>query len=467
MERFINKNWLGQLTSNALKEGKINEESANNIIEYAEEKDDHTFYKYIKFSLLLLGGFLILSGLMVIVGDLLKKSESSGKIMLLIPGILGGVGYFFYRTRFRKNDLIRESATAFFFACIAGTFGSLLQAFEIEFINALWQQYLILGLGLYFIYADKSKAVTLVFLSLLVFPVTQDYSRAIPDVFTGGRGETDKYFAFLIWGFLGASAYLIKDFFSKKNKFSNIIIGWYFAYAAVMMAIFMTGGLIFFGLATVLTALYLIGCKYYSNGTWFFNRPLQTISGLFVIVMTMAMSFSFALKGAPYVDSFGDSWKFPQLISLVVIGAIGYFCYWFYTNEVENKEVETNPIMAGFPILLVLTGLFGWFDWTWHSFMFAIYGVLLGGSYLTTGLSDKYTPKIFLGTIILLPIVIGKISVNSDLLGNKLGIYLLGLLLIGFGAGMVFLVKFMKDEWSVTGPLVEDSAVENVIDSPE
>ena len=475
MERFILKNWLTELTKKGVEENSITAECAEKLKSLEESTNDNSLYKLTKYILLFTALILILLGVGIILGDALKKSGSILKIMSLLPFIVGTGVYGYYKSSGNKSKLIKEVATTFFFVTSSITLFTFFPAFEIDSIDIIWQIYACLGLGLYLINTEKTVSTAIMYFSVLSIPAVISFLPLIASM-SGMRGLRGgipmealgpEYTNYLLWGFLIGGAFICKEFVTGNNngKISRAILGWQFGSAAITFASTLTGGLTLLGTATMLPIIYILGKKYYSNGTWFFYRPLQTLVIYSVVASTMVYSTKVGVEQAIGMDVLGDSWKLHQIIGLLLVGAMGYFAYTLYQEEVETDNVKVNLLIFGFSALLVITSLFGWFGWSWYSFLFTFYGIILGVTYLNNGLDNKYTPLIILGTITLVPIVIIKIVVNGDIFGANAAAYIIGLLLIGIGVGIALLVKYMKENWSVTGALIKSNELDDVIDN--
>lgn len=466
MERYIQRNWLKQLTAKLVAEDKITSQAAQTINDEAAAVNDHALYKIFKAIAGFIGVLLIFAGIHVILVDFMKPESLKDlqdffKKFSFFPIIVGGGFYAFYYTQKRTSKLWKELAVPLFFI---GAFMSLVMmkyAMELDFVNIKILIYIVLTFGLWLIYKHNSLVTACIYIYLLT--IIAGLFTGFTDAFTsgfGGRGvagmvgsEISKDYTWL-WIFMWAYLVAIVPFLIHRLKGAGIqlgikeaIVGGLFVNVAYQFAIGLTAGYGALGLLVIMPTIYMISKRYFAQATWFYNRPGSTALVVAAVIMTLV----FSNKGAGLgISGFGltDTFELDQILALLVIIAIGLYGFKFYKDEIEANNIKLNWVLLAFPAVVFISGLIG-SDYAY--IVYTLYGFALFGNYVKEGLAMKYPPLIILGAGFGLIFVCARILVNMmETLAEEDSLIVIGLIVIFFGALWLGTVMYLKNQWSVS-----------------
>lgn len=468
MERYIQRNWLKQLTAKLVAEDKITSQTAQTINDEADATNDFALYKMFKSVYGLIGTFLVFAGLLVIFGDFIGDKE---KVMCFIPGLIGGGGYFFYLSQKRTSKLWKELMVPLFMVSVGVSFPMILAAFEIDFINNKLIFYMILTFMLWLIYKHNTIVGGAIYLIILfiVGSLFSGITAMLPygEFASFGRSIVSDDYS---WLWILSWAYLIAIVPFLKYRLSDIgiklgikeaILSWLFVYAAYQFSFGMTAGFGGLGFLVVSTLLYMMSKRYYGQATWFFNRPGSTMLVWSAVISTLlfsnkAMGIGFSAYGFP------DDIGLDQILSLLVILGIGLYAFKFYKDQIEPNGVQLNYILMAYPAVFFVAALIG-SDGAYA--VFTLYGIALFGWYAKEGLRMKYSPLVLLGVGFGVLFACIRIAINVlEKVMEEQSALIAGITLIFFGLIFLGSILYIKGIWSVSDDNVNPDD-DNILDA--
>jgi hypothetical protein len=468
MERFIQRNWF-----RSLQKSVSNPADGRELEKAVMTEKDTRPARLIQMYAGLIGGMLVLSGLLTLIGKLLESSDFTPKLLSILPVLMGGACYGLYKMKFPDNNALRELSSGFFFLTFTFSLITAIPAFEIKIEPDQYRfvGYACLVFGITMTFVNKSSLTAYLFLTALltwtyvgqVFGLAGELigfggiGRGIGQVF--GSGEE---MVLIFWGFFAAIIYFLLKNAASGVNLKTVILGWLVGVIAIAGAMTMTGGHGLMAGGGVAFALYVFGKKYYGNGTAFWNRPFQTLSQLYTIFALVAYSHDIALMGA--LSGAGIK-EIPQILGLVIaLGLIGGTGYYYYQNYWQKGD-RLNAFMALVPVLALLGFLAHLAENSdvagIVAILYTLAGIVLFGFWFRVGVADKYPPITLLGIVSMSYLLIGKITaVEAE------GYFALGFYLLFIGLAFVYVVMMLDRNWNLGNfkGVVPDELMNKVID---
>jgi hypothetical protein len=445
MERYIQRNWFRNLKKEANESGK----DLETIVK--TDKDTRP-PRLIQIYAGWTGFMLILTGLLVLLMDLLGMSEGTLKLYSLLPVILGGTFYGFYKTQHPENKALRDLSSA---ALYLTSFVSIIACmFTFKVLdNADPLPYIIyfciaIGIGITF-YENSALTAYLVLITLLGWASAGQAGLGFLLA-----GLNDVVGIIIFWGFIGAILYWFhKNVKMGEINLKTVLLGWSVAFTLLFACIGMTGGSYLIALSGLALALFVFGKEFYPNASAFWNRPFEItgylIASILLIMGSQKVGLFGLVRGLPSISG----WEGPNVVGfLLALGILGGAIYYYYENY-WSKDKKLNQFMAVPAVLSIVAFLLSFAKGdgvaTMLSLLFYAGGLALFGSIMMDGANRKHPPVMLAGLVLINLIIYNGVS--SLVEGSGMSASIVGLILIAFGAGFFFVVKLVDEKFELNG----------------
>lgn len=461
MERYIQRNWLRNLKTRISDNGG-NPNSGDEISKEVNTDRDVRPSRLVQMIAGLVGLGLAMSGIGIILGDIIDSAEFNA----FLPLILSGGIYAFYMLKHKESDAFREIASGVLFVSFYSAFPDVLRVLEIDLGEPSYPQIVGLAVGGFLMFFNKSSLTAGLLMIVLIGTTVGGLASGLIQGMFGGRGgvESMELVDMIIYWLIFAA---VIKFFMDQNEDSGVVnlktvlLGWLVAATLLSLSLAASGGQVFLGLGGSVLALYVFGKKYFGTGAAFYSRPFQTIA---IVISGLALTYCSIAGNIPGLllsSGVFTEFKGPQLVGLLfTLGLLGGSGFYYFKNNWETGN-KLNIFMLAFPALTLLSFL-GAFAESEDVFellavLFWASGLALFGNYIRTGLKSKYPPALLLGLYFVIQLVLVKYNSVGSLEPMQKGI--MNLL---FGAAILYLVKMIDDVWNLgnfTGMIPDIPAV--------
>lgn len=436
---YWKKAWLKRTLTNGNYSDEVKESLENEIA----PAQPFPLYKYLKFYFSALSVILVIAGLITIATSGNSGSGDPMKIFVFIPAIIGGIFYLIYSNSNKTNGLLRELTAAFMFIGFGLTFVGFFPIYDIRFMRIDILVYIALGFGLFVI--NYLNAVVTSYLYMIAIALVAAW---LPLTTLLGS-EWLEFLNLFIWPFGLAILFFwiprLEE--AKKIELREITFGVFFALMMVSLGVFSTYGFSYLAMLVILPALYMFSLKYYKQGNWHIEKPIQSMITLAIIFLSIGLSTKnsgiiFQYSSNVYLND----WGIMKIFSLLIIFGIGFFVIKKYVDEYKDKPNPTH--------LILLLGLFVFFLATFlghelRSDMFVfLYAIALGAYYMTKSLKNKDEVVLLFGVTLILGPLNSKII---EFFGTeRLDQSSAGAIMVVVGAILAIMVAIMRNQWKVT-----------------
>ncbi len=446
---YQKKNWLERQFSKTPAGSDSEKQFRAALLTAAEPNQSYPLYKMLKFYLATNGIILAIFGfLMIVIPE--STDQDVLKLLSFLPLLIGVAMYFLYEKFFKGEGLWREIAAVFMLGGLAATFISAYGLYEMySWLRSDILIYLILAGGLFIIHKMESTLASYLYMIIVTYSITFLSSNISYNWLM--------FLTHFIWFFAIAILYfwIPKLKAAKSIETKEIIFGLLFMVMIIALAITQTSGLYVPALAIVLPGLYIFSKAFYKKGDWFIAKPVESLIILFVIFISIGLSFAEAVDFTQSQISLFEGYSFHKQIAYFILLGLAFGAYKIYDEEIPSEEKDTlNPLILGLPILaFILTYIVGSYGTQFIMTLFAIY---LGYYYVSKGLESKDSLKIIVGVNVFLSAIIIRIfaSLGEEIMDSKIATGFMVMLIGGLFVGSVV---YLRKEWTVTGAINESN----------
>lgn len=396
---YWKKAWLQKVLAN----GNYTDEVKNSLENELSQAQKFPLYKYLKFYFSALSVILVIAGIITIL-DTGSSSSSSMKILVFIPAIVGGIFYLIYSNTNKTNGLLRELTGAFMFIGFGLTFIGFFPIYEINFMRTDIQVYIALGFGLFVIHHLQAVITSYLYMIAIVLAAAW-----LPFVSKFGA-EWLEFLNLFIWpfGFAILIFWIQRLEDAKKIEFREITFGVLFALMMISLGVFSTYGFYMLALIAIVPALYMFSIKYYKQGNWYIEKPIQTMITLAICSVAIALS----IKGSGMIfynstEVYMSDWGVMKVFSLLIIFGIGFFTIKKYIDEYKTKPNPTHLILFCGLIVFFLASFLG--HELRSDLLVFVYAIALGAYYTFNSLKNRDEVVLMIGVFVVLFPLIAKV----------------------------------------------------------
>lgn len=436
---YWKKAWLKKVLAN----GNYSDEVKKSLENELEPAQRFPLYKYLKFYFSALSVVLIIFGLISILTKESSWTGDSMKLFVFLPAVIGGIFYLIYHLSDKTNGLLRELTAVFMFVGFWITFIGFFPVYNFDFMRTDISVYISLAFGLFTIY--HLNAVITSYLYMIAVMLA---SVSLP--FTMNLGsESLEFLTLLTWPFGIAILFFwiprLED--AKKIELREITFGVLFALMMISLGLFNTSGFSYLALLAIVPALYMFSIKYYKQGNWYIEKPIQSIIALSIIILAVGLSIEksgFIFRNSMY--PYTNDWGFTKVCSLLIIIGIGFIAFKKYAEEYKKKLILNHLfLLIGLVVFFLATLLND--EYRSDALVF-LYAVTFGGYLTYSALKNKDEVVLLIGPmLILIPLII-KIIESMD--WYRFDQVTLGGIMLIVGAILAIMVAIMRNQWKVT-----------------
>jgi hypothetical protein len=435
---YWKKAWLKKVLAN----GNYSDDVKKSLENELEPAQRFPLYKYLKFYFSALSVVLIIFGLITILTKDSLGGESM-KLFVFLPAVIGGIFYLIYHLSNKTNGLLRELTAAFMFVGFGITFVGFFPVYNLDFMRLDISVYISLAFGLFTIY-HLNAVITSYLYMIAVILASASLSFA-----ANFGSESLQFLTLLTWPFGIAILFFwiprLED--AKKIELREITFGVLFALMMISLGVFNTSGFSYLALLAIIPALYMFSIKYYKQGNWYIEKPIQSIIALSIIIFSVGLSIEksgFIFRNSMY--PYTNDWGFTKVCSLLIIIGIGFIAFKKYAEEYKKKLILNHLfLLIGLVVFFLATFLGD--DYRSDALVF-LYAVTFGGYLTYSALKNKDEVILLVGPmLILIPLII-KIVESLD--WYRFDQATLGGIMLIIGAILAGMVAFMRSVWTVT-----------------
>jgi len=175
--------------------------------------------------------------------------------------------------------------------------------------------------------------------------------------------------------------------------------------------------------------LYMLGNLWFDEGRTFWQRPLQTVGGLGVIVLAIVLTFEDAWRHSHWLGLWNvtpSEWAQAIILAVWPLGALGLWAYSWVKRE------PVTLLFGALPVIGVVGSLLGFqHAKTVAMVIMNVYVLALGVALIWLGVRDRRLGIVNLGMLITSALIIARFF-DSDL-----GFVVKGLAFIAVGVGFL------------------------------
>ncbi|MCC7452879.1 MAG: hypothetical protein IT222_01835 [Crocinitomix sp.] len=439
---YWKKAWLKKVLAN----GNYSDEVKKSLENELEPAQPFPLYKYLKFYFSTLSVIMIISGVVTMLSNSntnVLDGEEWMKILIFIPVIIGAIFYIIYILGRKKSGLFRELTAAFMFCGFGVSFVGFFPIYNLTFLRTDLQIYIALGFGLFVI--NHLKAVVTSYLYMIAIVIAAVW---IP--FTSKFGsEWLEFLNLFIWPFGLAILFFwiprLEE--AKKIEFREITFGVLFAIMMISLGIVSTYGFSYLSMLAIVPALYMFSLKYFKQGNWYIEKPIQTMITLAIIILSIVLSMErsgMIFRNNSYV--YMNDWGIMKVFTLIIIFGIGFFAIKKYKDEFKNKSKDTSvALFCGLIVFFIASFLGELYRSDAIVFLYAkIFSIYL----IYKSLKNKNEVVLTLGAFMFLILLSVKSFEHAQ--QNDLEKVSIGIITAMIGVILAILVIIMRSQWKVT-----------------
>jgi len=458
--------WWNMRSGELVNSSSISRESSDSVSKFFSRRDWKSREIYLSL-VAMLATTLTLVGIVALLGE--YWIDLSGGVQMIVGLIPMAAGYFIFYYAFNNRSdskFLMEAACIFCMTMIG--FSLVLEAFYFESLREpkLFVFWMLLSLPVIYMSGSSFGALKylgLVYLWLMVkatsmmglvmMAMRNDYTDLLGGAGAGASSDAG------VWGWLFILL-ILPHFFDHFDRPSfntrKIVLGFLGMYYVYNCALMMFVGHSFFGISFLFVCIYMLGKDYFSDGAFWWNRPLQSIVIFATVLASVIFSFEEVhpalLRSQGYNEgalSSSTGW-FAMIVNYLVLFGLAAGAVVSVLNDMKGDK-KANLFIVGFPLVALVAIILdklteGSADYSLGAWLFTIYIITMGIDYTIRGMKNNNYAATAIGVVILLIMINAKFYYHLKDITDGDGVdQVIGLFNLALAGGLTwFALTFYK-----------------------